>query len=165
MQPIDRPEEHSLSLMTLYVVANDKPEKSRTARLVESFGEGVIEMVTKLDHRRFNEIQETRNDWYCVFFDNEYLDEKLQASMSTFLNSPFPFEFFTLHKKVNFVKRKEGGGLITEAKFFMGPRIFKKHVKLVEGDALMPVDVNKLAGQVILNGWVLEDDRYENDSM
>lgn len=162
MQPSDRPETHSL--MTLYVVANDSPEKAKPQRLIESFI-GLIEQVTKLDHRNFHEIVEERNEWYCLFFDNEYLDEKLQAALPTFLDSSMPFDFLTLHKRINFIKRKEGGGLITEGKFFMGPRIFRKNIRLSEGDFIMPVNADQLNGQVILNGWVLEDDRYESDNL
>jgi hypothetical protein len=150
--------------MTLYVIPNDSPEKANSRRLIDSL-RGFIDEATLVGNRKFNEIEETKNEWFCIMYDNEYLDERLRESLLTFLDSSMPFDFLTLYKRVHFVKRKEGGGLQKEAKLYTGPRIFRKGTKLVDGDFIMPVDAEKLNGQIILNGWVLEDDRYENSNM
>ena len=44
----------------------------------------------------------------------------------------------------------------TEVKVYTSPRIFRDHVRIKEGPALVPLNEGK--STTILDGWILEDD-------
>ncbi len=82
-----------------------------------------------------------KTEWYGVFYENEYIEEKLAVALPTFFTVG-DFDFLVVYK------------LLKEKALFF-PRFYKSKVYI--NDDLAPV-FKGWKHEKILNGWVLENE-------
>ena len=130
----------------LFIVESFSPEANST-KTIESF-KGRIDNVHIVDSFfEINSIDKKEDSWYGVIYDNEIVTKELLESLE---------EFFTLSDAevlVAFKREVKEPPRVTKC-----PRFFKGYVEL-SIDHLKPFLEMKLVHQIILNGWIEENDQ------
>jgi len=129
-------------MLTLYILKTNESNRSviKTRKSVES---SPLRQWRVVDGIEDINRHQTRQPWYVVLYDNEYLSYDLRKAMKTILRMEY-VEFDALM----FVKKASDG------KLYQSPRLFKSHV-LLEKNGLLPVD-RSIKMERILDGWVYE---------
>ena len=127
-------------MMTLFVVQSCADAKD-VNRTLDSF-DGLVDELWCV--RSLDEVNKTerKNDWYCIIYDDERIDERLNEGLKVFLEeyTGDVLELFKLHNDT-----------VTKS-----PRLFRRHITLKDG-SLLP-ERKGLKFEVVLNGWVLSND-------
>ena len=132
-------------MLTLFVLdSTGAPIFEDNIKAITSFGELPHKIFRVKNYFEVNKKEKT-TPWFGVIYDNEYIEEELQASLEYF------FEFCTADILIVMKKIQDEG----EVRIFKAPRFFRQNVKLQE-DSLLPADEG-LQFETILNGWILDD--------
>jgi hypothetical protein len=127
-------------MLTLFVVPSGKPN-ANFAKTVESFKKsGVKFKAVKIDCWREINALKNKDDWFCVFWDNEGLDVNLQKALKVHLSN-IKAEVLVLYKRLE------------EHKAEYRTRFMKRGVWLSED--FKPVSP-WIIHETILDGWVKE---------
>jgi len=87
-------------MLTLFVVPSGKPN-ANFVKTVESFEKSGVEFkAIKIDCWREINALEDKNDWFCVFWDNEGLDVSLQKALKIHLSNK-KAEVLILYKRLD----------------------------------------------------------------
>jgi len=128
-------------MLTIFILPHKK--NSDVRKLVNSF---IPVPLTKVRYVPVDNVAEINGydketEWFGVFYENEYIEEELAASLPTFFTMG-DFSFLVVFK------------LLKEKALFF-PRFYKNKVYL--NDDLSPA-FNGWKFEKILNGWVLENE-------
>lgn len=127
-------------MLTLFVVPSGKPNAS-FAKTVESFKKSGVEFeAIQVDCWREINCFKGKCDWFCVFWDNEGLDVKLQKALAAHLLNRTP-DVLVLYKRIG------------ESKAEYRTRFMRRGVWLTED--FKPVSP-WVIHETILDGWVTE---------
>lgn len=132
-------------MLTLFVVnSTGRPIVDSKIKAMTSFGDLPDKVIRVKDYTEINNI-EKGTPWYGVVYDNEYIEDKLQAALRSFFE--LDVDMLIVYKKI----------ATDELHIFKSPRFFKKEIKLQE-NSLLPSSDKNLKFEIILNGWILEND-------
>jgi hypothetical protein len=127
-------------MLTLFVVPSGKPNAD-FAKTVESFRKsGVKFKAVKIDCWREINALKNKDDWFCVFWDNEGLDVNLQKALKVHLSNRNA-EVLVLYKRLD------------EKTAEYRTRFMKRGVWLTED--FKPI-APWIIHETILDGWVKE---------
>ena len=87
-------------MLTVFVVASGKPD-ANFDKTVESFNKSGVEFTAHLisSWREINNF-DAKGDWFCVFWDNEGLDDNLQKALAAHLLNRVP-DVLVLYKRLD----------------------------------------------------------------
>jgi hypothetical protein len=127
-------------MLTVFVIPSGKPN-ANFLKTVESFEKMDIELrVVQITCWREINCYEDKDDWYCVFWDNEGLDVNLQKALPVHLANRHP-EVLVLYKR------------LADDKAEYRTRFMKRSIWLTSNfKPIAPWPVI----ETILDGWVVE---------
>lgn len=126
-------------MLTIFVLPNK--EKSNAQKLIDSLAKIPIEVrYVSVDNVAEINGYEKETPWFGVFYENEYIEEKLAVAFPTFFELG-DFDFLVLFKKL-------------EDKVLFSPRLYKSKIYL--NDDLTPIS-KYWKHEKILNGWFFEN--------
>ena len=126
--------------MTLFIVRSTA-EGQDASPCIDSFT-GVTDIIHVSSLDEINAVSKL-TDWYAVMYDNERVDERLNAGLEVFVEqcSADVLILLKLDQKV----------------IWRSPRLFRSHVALEPG-SLLPANRSGLVFETVLNGWILPND-------
>lgn len=127
-------------MLTVFIVPSHR-SNANIEKTMDSF-EGLkvpYQIVPVQNHRDINKYGK-KNDWFAIFWDNEYLDEPLKEAIPVFLQWK-QFDVLILYKKESMVDAS------------WRYRIFRSGTFLVDDFRPISLWLNR---EVILDGWILE---------
>jgi hypothetical protein len=132
-------------MLTIFIIPS-YAKNANVRKTIASFAgiDGGFRVVSVLDCSEINRYNK-KDDWFGVFWDNEYIEHSLKGALPIFLSYP-DLEVLVLYKK-------EG---VVEATW--RKRVFRKNIFLVDDCRPLCLWENK---EAILDGWVKEHDTSE----
>lgn len=128
-------------MLTLYVFPCDHKELHDPERAKASFGD-IVQFSRVLEDRRLDLEKDFQTPWYGYIFSDEYLDNEAKKALPVFL-AVGGFDCLIMMKKT----------LDNDLHVTQAPRIFGKHVRLVE-DTHIPKNHESLVFERMLDGWI-----------
>ena len=143
MKSIPKPMDSSSlgnNLLTVFTIGGTN------GQLLDSFGEIQYSLV---ELGKYDNLVKTDSIWKMFLYSDEMLSAGLRESLMTFLEPKLSFDFYSLYRKG---KVKNGG-----TTYSLSPRIFRSHIEL-KPDCVYPKSLNEIRGEIILNGFLLEQE-------
>lgn len=128
----------NLIMLKLFIIKSDSPNAD-AIKTINSFDTVITDFQYVTSYQEINDFPKTKK-YFCVLYDNEYLDKELAAAIKVIVKSEY--DYLVLFKK-------------HAGKYYEAPRMFKKELKL-KPDSLIPENYEKLIKTSILDGWILE---------
>jgi len=129
-------------MLTLYVIPGGAVTKASIERAVKGFlSKEYKTEVRVLNIFNYHEMN-PETMWKAFIYSNEYVTDEVQEALESFLFVD-TWEYYSFYRKSR------------EEKVSVAPRIFRSDVQL-KGDAPYPVDISKLSGTFVLDGWIME---------
>jgi len=141
-------------MLTVYVLKSGRDRKEEMEKCIESLGK----LPTQIIHLPYNPTFDDLNPdtkYKMFIYDAEILHEYLYEAIPQFLRFGDVFDFLSMYKQ----EMRDG-----EKKVFISPRIFKSYIKLCR-NVLYPENMPDLYGTTILNGWLLDQEVTDANSL
>jgi hypothetical protein len=125
-------------MLTLFVLPSYS-DKANYNATIQSF-DGIVDFTYKVKNNdEINQLRCGTHKWFCVLFDDEYIDENLRAALSVFVKH-YQGDILVFYKI-------DGKGIMSRC-----PRLFKNYVE-IQKDCLLPTSEG-YQFENVLNGWV-----------